>query len=89
MARSSDQLFATFAARVAELLRERLGMDPVPLLHVRPRELIIEGRLRETQEGGAEWLPFRASPERLEWDGPERLAQGFVTEYEMRRRAIR
>lgn len=89
MARSRAELFDTFVARVAELLRDELELEPGPLLHVHADSFTIEGRIRETQDGGAEWLAFVAMPERLEWEGPERLAQGFVHEYEARRSAAR
>ena len=54
MAKTAEELFDTFAARVAEILRERLGMDPQPLLRSRPESFTIEGLIRRSH-GDPEW----------------------------------
>lgn len=81
MAKSSEQLFDVFAARVAEILRERYGMDPEPLLCVSREQLTIEGLVRGTPDGGPEWHRVRTTPEQLEWSGPDAIAEAFVREY--------
>lgn len=80
MAKTPDELFATFAARVAELLRERHDMDPEPLIRTRPATFSIEGLIRRP-DGSSEWYGTRATPENLEWEGPDSVAEAFVADY--------
>jgi len=81
MAKSADQLFVVFAARVAEILRQRYGMDAASLLRVRQDRFTLEGLTRRAQDGPPEWYLMRAAPERLEWEGPDATAEVFVREY--------
>lgn len=80
MAKTAEELFDTFAARVAEILRERLGMDPEPLLRSRPKSFTLEGLIRRS-DGVPEWHGVRATPEQLQWNGPDAMAEAFVEEY--------
>lgn len=89
MARTLDQLFATFAARIAEILREQFRMDPSSLLRVRHELRTVDGLVRSAQEGGPEWYSFTAPAERLEWVGPDAMAGEFVREYMRARAAAR
>ena len=81
MAKSADQLFGMFAARVAEILRERYRMDAASLLRVRQDLFTLEGLTRRAQDGTPEWHLMRPTPERLEWEGPNATAEAFVREY--------
>jgi len=81
MAMTTEQLFIVFATRVAEILRERLGVDPDVTLRVRREESAVQALVRATQDGGPEWLTLRASREQLEWKGPDATAEAFVREY--------
>jgi hypothetical protein len=89
MANTTDQLFATFATRVAEILREHFRMDPGPLLRVRHELHSVEGLVRSSEEGGPEWFTYTASRERLQWNGPDAMASDFVREYQRHRSAAR
>lgn len=80
MAHTNEALFDTFAARVAEILRERLGMDPEALLRTRRESFTVEGLIRRPG-GDAEWHRAHASPEQLHWKGPNAMAEAFVEEY--------
>jgi len=80
MAKTDDQLFDTFAARVAEILRERFDMDPEALLRTRRDAFIVEGLIRRP-DGGSEWHGTRATPEQLQWQGPNATAEAFVADY--------
>ena len=77
MARTADELFDTFAARVAEILRERFGMDPEPLLRSRRESFTMEGLIRRS-DGAPEWYGVHATPEQLQWNGPNATAEAFV-----------
>jgi len=81
MALTSEQLFMMFAARVAEILRERFGMDPAVVLRVRREEATVQGLVRGCLDGGPEWLTLQASREQLEWNGPDATADAFVRDY--------
>lgn len=81
MARSAEQLFEVFAARVAEILHERWRMDAASVLRVRREDRTLEGMIRRVQDGPPEWYAMRPTAEQLEWDGPEATAQAFVREY--------
>lgn len=80
MAQTNDELFDTFAARVAEILRERYGMDPEALLRARREAFTVEGRIRRP-DGRSEWHRAEATPEQLQWKGPNAMAEAFVEEY--------
>lgn len=80
MAKTADQLFDVFAARVAEILRERYGMDPEPLLRTRRESFTIEGLIRRP-DGGTDWHGAQATPEQLQWNGPDATAEAFVSQY--------
>jgi hypothetical protein len=80
MAKTANELFDTFAARVAEILRERYGLDPEPLLRTKPESFTIEGLIRRS-DGSSEWHGVRATPEQLEWNGPNATAEAFVEAY--------
>lgn len=81
MAKSSEQLFDVFAARVAEILRERYGMEPQALLRVRREQFTIEGLIRWAPGGATAWHGERVTPEQLEWKGPDANAEAFAREY--------
>lgn len=81
MAKTKEQLFDAFAARVAEILRERFGMDPEPLLRTRPSQLVIEALVKGSAAGASNWYQARITPEQLEWEGPDAMAESFVQEY--------
>ena len=81
MAKTSQELFTDFAARAAEILRERFGMDPEALLRVRADRFTIEGLVQRAPDGAAIWHEVRVTPEQLEWSGPNAMAEAFVTEY--------
>ncbi|HTJ24034.1 MAG TPA: hypothetical protein VL383_16665 [Gemmatimonadaceae bacterium] len=80
MAKTADELFDTFAARVAEILRERFGMDPEPLLRARRESFTIEGLIRRS-DGAPKWYGVQATPEQLQWNGPNATAEAFVEGY--------
>lgn len=80
MAKSSVQLFDVFAARVAEILRERYRLEPEALLRVRRQQFAIEGLVR-TATGGQRWHLGGVTAEQLEWQGPNAMAEAFVREY--------
>ena len=80
MAKTNDELFDTFAARVAEILRERFGMDPEALLRTRRESFTVEGLIRRP-DGGSEWHRAQASPEQLQWKGPNAMAEAFIEQY--------
>ena len=80
MAKTAAELFDTFAARVAEILRERFGMDPEPLLRSKPESFTIEGLIRRS-DGVPEWHAAQATPEQLQWNGPNATAEAFVEGY--------
>jgi len=81
MAKTTEQLFTLFAARVAEILRERFGIEPEVALRVSRDAGTVQGLVRSCQDGGPEWLTLHASREQLEWNGPEATAQAFVRDY--------
>jgi hypothetical protein len=81
VAKTSQELFDVFAARVAEVLRDRFGMDPGPLLRARRDEFTIEGLVSRTRDGAAVWHRVQVTPEQLEWNGPYAMAEAFVQEY--------
>lgn len=81
MAKSPEQLFDVFAARVAELLRERWRMDAASVLRVRRDAFTLDGMIRRVQDGPPEWYSMRPTEEQLDWDGPDATAQAFVREY--------
>jgi hypothetical protein len=89
MALDVEQLFSVFAARVAEMLRDRHGLDPAPLLRIRDGGRTIEALVRSAHEGGPEWYEFSPTPEQLGWSGPESMATSFVSEYLRRRQSCR
>ena len=80
MAKTIDELFDAFAARVAEILRERFGMDPEPLLRVRRESFTVEGLIRRSDRTH-DWHGVRATPEQLQWNGPNAMAEAFVESY--------
>ena len=80
MAKTNDELFDTFAARVAEILRERFGMDPEALLRTRRESFTVDGLIRRP-DGESEWHRVQATPEQLQWNGPNAMAEAFVEEY--------
>ena len=80
MAKDDDQLFDAFAARVAEILRERFGMDPEALLRTRRETFTVEGLIRRPS-GESEWYGVQATPEQLQWNGPNATAEAFVDQY--------
>jgi hypothetical protein len=80
MAKTAEELFDTFAARVAEILRERFGMDPGPLLRSRPEAFTIEGLIRRS-DAAPEWHGVQVAPEQLQWNGPNATAEAFVAGY--------
>ena len=80
MAHTNEELFDTFAARVAEILRERMGMDPEALLRTRRESFTIEGLIRRPG-GDSGWHRAHATPEQLQWKGPNAMAEAFVEEY--------
>lgn len=80
MAKTCQELFLVFAARVAELLRERFELDPESLVRTNPADLTIEGLVR-AGDGERAWHTLTVTSEQLEWIGPERLAQSFVRDY--------
>ena len=88
MAKTANELFDAFAARVAEILRERYGLDPEPLLRTKPESFTIEGLIRRS-DGSSEWHGVRATPEQLEWNGPNATAEAFVEAYIAAFRAAR
>jgi hypothetical protein len=89
MALGVEQLFSVFAARVAEMLRDRHGLDPASLLRVNEQERTLEGLVRSVHEGGPEWYEFTPTSEQLGWSGPESMATAFVAEYLRRRESCR
>ena len=80
MAKTDDQLFNAFAARVAEILRERFDIDPEALLRTRRELFTLEGLINRSG-GGPEWYGVRATPEQLQWTGPNEMAEAFVDQY--------
>ena len=80
MAKTNDELFDAFAARVAEILRERFGMDPEALLRTHRDSFTVDGLIRRS-DGGSEWHRVKATPEQLQWNGPNAMAEAFVEEY--------
>jgi hypothetical protein len=80
MAKTANELFDMFAARVAEILRERHGLDPEPLLRTTRESFTVEGLIRRS-DGSSEWHGVQATPEQLEWNGPNATAEAFVEEY--------
>ena len=81
MAMSLAQLFDVFAARAAEILRGHYGMDPAPLLRVRPAALTIEGLVLGPADGGPVWHLAQVTRGQLEARGPEAAATAFVRDY--------
>jgi hypothetical protein len=81
VAKTRQELFIVFAARAAEILRERFGMDPESLLRVRADRLTIEGLVQRAPDGASIWHQVRVTPEQLEWSGPNAMAEAFVQEY--------
>jgi hypothetical protein len=81
MAMSTAQLFDVCAARAAEILRERFGMNPEALLRVNHHRFTIEGLVRAGQGTGPEWYSFTARAEQLDWSGPDVVAAAFVRDY--------
>jgi len=80
MAKTPGELFDDFAARVAEIFRERHGLDPEPLLRTRPESFTLEGLIRRA-DGSSEWHGVQATTEQLEWNGPNAMAEAFVEAY--------
>lgn len=80
MAKTADALFDAFAARVAEILRERFGLDPEPLLRSRPESFTIDGLIRRA-DGTREWHAVQVTSEQLQWNGPNATAEAFVEGY--------
>ena len=87
MAKTASELFDAFAARVAEILRERYGLDPELLLRTRRESFTVEGLIRRA-DGSSEWHGARATPEQLEWNGPNATAEAFVEAYITALRAV-
>lgn len=81
MAKTAGQLFEVFAARVAEILRERHQLDAGPLLRVRRDDFTLEGLTQGMPHGSPAWFRMQATPEQLEWEGPDAMAEVFVREY--------
>ena len=81
MAKNSLELFDIFAARVAEILRHRFGMDPEPLLVARRDQFTIEGLVSRAPNGAPVWHRVHLTREQLEWKGPNAMAEAFVQEY--------
>jgi hypothetical protein len=81
VAKTSQELFDIFAARVAEILRARFGMDPEPLLVARRDQFTMEGLLSRAPGGAPVWHRVKLTREQLEWKGPNAMAEAFVHEY--------
>ena len=81
MAKTVHELFDVFGARVAEILRERFGMDPEPLLRARRDQLTMEGLVSRAPDGALEWHRLQVTREQLEWNGPDATAEAFVRRY--------
>ena len=81
MAKTTQELFDIFAARVAEILRDRFGMDPEPLLVARRSQFTIEGLVSRARDGAPAWHRVQLTREQLEWKGPNAMAEAFVHEY--------
>jgi hypothetical protein len=81
VAKTSPELFDIFAARVAEILRARFGMDPEPLLVARRDQFTMEGLVSRGRDGRPVWHRVQLSREQLEWKGPNAMAEAFVHEF--------
>jgi hypothetical protein len=81
VAKSRQELFDIFAIRVAEILRDRFGMDPAPLLVARREQFTMEGLVSRAPRGAPIWHRVHLTPEQLEWKGPNAMAEAFVQEY--------
>ena len=81
MAKTTRELFDIFATRVAEILRDRFGMDPEPLLVARRGQFTMEGLVSRAPDGAPVWHRVELTREQLEWKGPNAMAEAFVQEY--------